>query len=147
MKVYIDGIFDLFHKGHLESFHKSIRMGKTISDNVELVVGVINDQDAFVYKRLPIIREHDRVDIIRAIGIVDSIIFPAPLIITDEFMIENNIDLVVHGFANEADFLKQQEFFKVPISQNKFAKIDYYIKESTSDIISRCYDIHLLSLE
>ena len=132
-RVYIDGIFDLFHRGHLESFYKA----KNCIDNEEiyLIVGVINDKDAEEYKRLPIIKDEDRVEIVKSIQVVDDIIFPAPLIIDKKFIDDNKIDLIVHGFLNDQDYEKQKEFFKVPIELNKFKKIKYYDKISTSDII------------
>ena len=132
-RVYIDGIFDLFHRGHLESFIKS--KNAIENENVEVIVGVVSDKDAEQYKRLPIINENDRVEIIKNLSVVNQVIFPAPLIMTKEFLDEYNIDLVVHGFANQDDFNKQLEFFKVPIELNKFKVIQYYTKISTSDII------------
>ena len=132
-RVYIDGIFDLFHRGHLESFIKS--KNAIEGENVEVIVGVVSDKDAEEYKRLPIINENDRVEIIKNLSVVSHVIFPAPLIMTKEFLDEYNIDLVVHGFANQDDFNKQLEFFKVPIELNKFKVIQYYTKISTSDII------------
>ena len=132
-RVYIDGIFDLFHRGHLESFIKS--KNAIEGENVEVIVGVVSDKDAEEYKRLPIINENDRVEIIKNLSVVNQVIFPAPLTMTKEFLDEYNIDLVVHGFANQDDFNKQLEFFKVPIELNKFKVIQYYTKISTSDII------------
>ena len=135
-RVYIDGIFDLFHRGHLESFYKTKNIyGIQESDNVEVVVGVISDLDAKNYKRLPIINQEDRIKIIESIGIINQVIFPAPLIIDEEFIDNNKIDLIVHGFFDEKDFENQKEFFKVPIELNKFKIIEYYNKISTSDII------------
>ena len=66
-RVYIDGIFDLFHRGHLES----LRQAKNIYDNTYLIVGVISDEDARDYKRLPIISEVDRLEIIKSISKFD----------------------------------------------------------------------------
>ena len=135
-RVYIDGIFDLFHRGHLESFYKTKNIyGIDQSNDVEVIVGVISDSDAENYKRLPIINQEDRIKIIKSIGIVDQVIFPAPLIIDKIFIEENRIDLVVHGFFDKKDFENQKEFFKVPLELNKFKIIDYYNKISTSDII------------
>jgi hypothetical protein len=56
---------------------------------------------------------------------------------TDEFLFNNKIDLVVHGFSNSADSAKQSEFFRVPISLGKFKEIPYYDKISSSDIIRK----------
>ena len=132
-RVYIDGIFDLFHRGHLESFNKTKNCLE--NEDVKVIVGVVSDEDAKSYKRLPIIREDDRVAIIKGLSIVDQVIFPAPLIITKKFIDDNKIDMIVHGFVNDDDYQKQKEFFDIPIKLNKFKTIDYYTEISTSDII------------
>jgi choline-phosphate cytidylyltransferase len=132
-RVYIDGIFDLFHRGHLESFNKTKNCLE--NEDVTVIVGVVSDADAENYKRLPIIRENDRVAIIKGLSVVDQVIFPAPLIITKKFIDDNKIDMIVHGFVNEDDYQKQKEFFDIPIKLNKFKTIDYYTEISTSDII------------
>ena len=132
-RVYIDGIFDLFHRGHLESFNKTKNCLE--NEDVSVIVGVVSDEDAENYKRLPIIRENDRVAIIKGLSVVDQVIFPAPLIITKKFIDDNKIDMIVHAFVNEDDYQKQKEFFDIPIKLNKFKTIDYYTEISTSDII------------
>ena len=38
------------------------------------------------------------------------VITDPPLIVTKEFVIKNNIDLVVHGFSNETDWNNQKNF-------------------------------------
>ena len=131
-RIYIDGIFDLFHRGHLES----LKQAKNIDKDIYLIVGIIDDETASGYKRKPIINQFDRAEIIKNIKIVDEIIESAPLVITREFIEENNIHLVVHGFANDNDWEKQQDFFKYLIENNKFKKINYYDKISTTDIIN-----------
>lgn len=131
--IYTDGIFDLFHRGHLEY----IKRCKYIFDDVFLIVGVVNDADAASYKRVPIYNETDRYEIVENIKFVDKIVKDAPLIIDENFMNEHQIDYVIHSFSNEADAEKQQEFFKVPIMLNKFIKINYYSLISTSDILRK----------
>jgi choline-phosphate cytidylyltransferase len=131
--IYTDGIFDLFHRGHLEY----IKRCKQIFEDVFLIVGVVNDADAASYKRAPIYNETDRYEIVENIKYVDKIVKDAPLIIDENFMNEHQIDYVIHSFSNEADAEKQQEFFKVPIMLNKFIKINYYSLISTTDIIRK----------
>lgn len=133
-RVYIDGVFDLFHKGHLESLFKAKNVYNDISNTV-LVVGIVSDIDCKSYKREPVINENDRIDIIKNIKIVDEIIFPCPLIVTPDFLKDNKIDLVVHGFSNNEDREKQKEFFE-KIKDN-FKEIEYYNLISTSDIIKK----------
>ena len=64
---------------------------------------------------------------------MDDVIFPAPLIINNEFILNNKIDKVVHGFSCEEDKKKQESFFKDII--NNFEEIPYNSEISTTDII------------
>ena len=131
--IYTDGIFDLFHRGHIEY----LNLIKKTYPNFKLYVGIINDQDATKYKRKPIYNHEDRVTIISNIKCVDNVIENAPLIVNEEFLNKYNIDLVVHGFSNEKDIEKQKEFFEIPIKLNKFASIPYYNKISSTEIIEK----------
>ena len=135
-RVYVDGVFDLFHRGHLESIRKAKNVLND-PDNTYLIVGVVSDKDCESYKRTPIINEKDRLEIVKSIKFVDEIIFPCPLKITMNFVKENNIDLVVHGFSNDQDREKQKIFFEDIINNNVFQEIEYYDKISTTDIIKK----------
>jgi choline-phosphate cytidylyltransferase len=137
--VYIDGVFDLFHRGHLESLIKAKNVLNDIS-NTFLIVGVVSDKDCESYKRKPIIKEEDRVEIIKSLTMVDDIIFPCPLIVTPEFLNKHKIDLVVHGFVNENDRLKQKDFFAKIVEIGKFKEIEYYSETSTTKIIKNIKD-------
>jgi len=133
MNIYTDGIYDVFHRGHIESF-------KTIKENYPLctlIVGIINDIDSSGYKRMPVYEEEDRYTIVESIKFVDKIIKNAPLIIDYAFIKNNKIDLVVHGFSDSNDILNQQEFFKIPIGLGIFKEIPYYNKISSSSIINK----------
>ncbi len=134
--VYIDGVFDLFHRGHLESLIKA-KNALGDPDNTYLLVGVVSDEECTGYKRKPIINETDRVEIVKNIVGVDQIIFPCPLVVDMDFIKSNNIDMVVHGFCNEADREKQKTFYAEIKSQGYFQEIEYYSKTSTTDIINQ----------
>ena len=43
--------------------------------------------------------------------------------------------MVVHGFADDNDWEKQKDFFKFLIDVNKFERINYYQRTSTTEII------------
>ena len=72
IRVYLDMVGDLFHVGHLNIIKKSKAMGDY------LIVGVHSDESVASYKRLPIIKHRDRVDIIESCRYVDEVIAPAP---------------------------------------------------------------------
>jgi choline-phosphate cytidylyltransferase len=138
-RVYIDGVFDLFHRGHLESLIKA----KNVYNPKEtiLVVGIVSDKDCESYKRSPIINEEDRLEIIKNIKFVDEVIFPCPLIVTMDFINQHKIDLVVHGFSNNTDREKQKPFFEN--IKSHFKEIEYYSKISTTDIIKKINEIKI----
>ena len=52
--VYLDGIFDLFHAGHLEAVQQCVALGDRV------IIGVTGDADAAGYKRPPVIGEAAR---------------------------------------------------------------------------------------
>ena len=133
--VYMDGVFDLFHIGHLAAIRHCAKLGDKV------IIGITGDEDAAGYKRPPIINQDERIAIISSLREVDYIVCPCPLIVTEPFMDELRIDLVVHGFANEADAKRQREFFATPMSMNKFQRIPYYTGQSTTDILAKIRSI------
>ena len=131
--IYVDGIYDLFHAGHVNTL-KNI---KNMRDNVNLIVGLINDKEATNYKRRPVINETNRYIMIDSCKYVDKVIKDAPLIITKDFMDKHKIDLVVHSYSNKNDENNQNEFFKIPMKMGKYQIIEYSHIESTTRIINR----------
>lgn len=134
IRIYTDGVYDLFHRGHIESLKNCKKM---FNENTYLIVGVCSDDVATKYKRLPIYNEEDRYNIIENIKFVDEIVRDCPLIITEDFIEKYKIDYVLHGFSNSSDKNKQNDFFEIPIMLNKFIEIPYYYDISTTDIINK----------
>ncbi|GMH64046.1 hypothetical protein TL16_g03874 [Triparma laevis f. inornata] len=139
--VYMDGVFDLFHVGHLEAIKQARRLGDF------LILGVTGDKDAEGYKRRPVICEEDRCCVLRELKDVGEVLCPCPLIVTEEFMKSKGIDLVVHGFKNYEDAEKQREFFEWPMEVGRFELIQYSNKASTSEILERIVSERILEME
>jgi cytidyltransferase-like protein len=131
MRIFCDGVFDLFHHGHVNHF-KQI---KEIYINSFLIVGILNDIESTKYKRKPLFNQEQRKDFVESCKYVDETTHNYPIILTEEFINENNIDLVVHAFSNKDDFKNQLHFFDVPIKLNKFKHLDYDKSISTTNII------------
>lgn len=127
--IYMDGVFDLFHIGHLAAIRHCAARGDRV------IIGVTGDEDATSYKRKPVIAQDERCTIVAAIAQVNEIVCPCPLIVTQAFMQAYDIDLVVHGFVDDADAQRQAEFFAYPVSVGKFERIPYYDGQSTTDIM------------
>lgn len=64
--VYVIGVFDLFHRGHLELLKRSKAMGD------KLVVAINGDEMTAQYKRKPFFSETDRLALISACKYVDE---------------------------------------------------------------------------
>ena len=132
-KIYIDGIFDLFHMGHVMHF-KDIKY--LDGEENHLIVGIISDKDAESYKRLPVYNQENRKILIESCKYVDEIIENAPLVLSEDFIKNNNFDLICHGFMDEKDAEKQKDFFKIPRDLGKFRAVNYHKGISTTEIIN-----------
>ena len=66
--IYTYGVFDLFHKGHVEL----LRDAKALGD--KLVVGIFTDKVAQSFKRKPIISYENRNVVVAACKYVDQVV-------------------------------------------------------------------------
>lgn len=137
MNIYCDGVFDLFHNGH----YKHLEKIKKEYPNSFFIVGIVSDKDISNYKRVPKWDINKRSKMVESCKYVDKIIQNCLLIITEEFMLDNKIDLVIHAFSNKDDSDKQSEFYKIPIQLNKFRLIEYNVGISTTQIINEWHKI------
>tara|TARA_Y100000589_G_C27152767_1_gene629615 strand:- start:315 stop:1310 length:996 start_codon:yes stop_codon:yes gene_type:complete len=131
--LYCDGVFDLFHKGHLEHLKKVKNYFK--NEETKLVVGIIDDKTCFEYKRKPIFDQDKRKAILDSCKYVDETIITDMLIMTTDFISENRITHVFHAFGDSKDEEKQDLFFKIPKDMGIFIPIEYNKGISTTEII------------
>lgn len=88
--VYVVGVFDLFHRGHLELLRKAKALGGN------LVVAVNSDNKVVSYKRTPVVPEGDRLEIVKACKYVDDA-FLIDGYAQKEFIEKYDIDAIIHG--------------------------------------------------
>ncbi len=101
--VYVDGVFDMLHAGHI-AFMKQAR---ALGDH--LIVGVHSDDDVATYKPRPILSYQERRAMVETCRLVDRTLeFPAPLRVTVEDLDAYGADFVVHGDDFSAE---QMEFW------------------------------------
>jgi cytidyltransferase-like protein len=132
MIIFCDGIFDLFHKGHINHF----KYIKELYPSSKLIVGILNDIETQNYKRKPIFNERKRKSLVDSCKYVDETTIDYPIIMTEEFMNKNKLDLIIHAFSDDSDLEKQKEYFEVPIRLNKMKVIPYNSGISTTMLIN-----------
>lgn len=132
--IFCDGIFDLFHRGHLKHLEK---IHRHFDEPIYLIVGVTNDVNSTKYKRQPIYDENKRVKILESCIYVNKVILLTGLVVTQELMKNHHIDLVVHAFQDKQDYQNLYQYYKYPIQNNAFISLQYNKGISTTDIIKQ----------
>jgi ethanolamine-phosphate cytidylyltransferase len=97
--VYIDGMFDILHIGHIEILRKAKESGDF------LYVGLHDDATVNKHrgKNYPILNLQERTFNLLALKYVDEVIIGAPWSVTEDLIKSLKIDLVVQGTAKKTD--------------------------------------------
>ncbi|TKX18682.1 choline-phosphate cytidylyltransferase [Elsinoe australis] len=92
VRVYADGVFDLFHLGHM----RALQQAKTAFPDTTLIVGVTGNSETHRRKGLTVLSAAERAESVRHCKWVDEVIEDCPWIVTPEFLAEHSIDYVAH---------------------------------------------------
>ncbi|XP_062218319.1 choline-phosphate cytidylyltransferase 1-like [Phragmites australis] len=134
IRVYADGIYDLFHFGHAGSLEQA----KKLFPNTYLLVGCCNDELTHKFKGRTVMTEEERYESLRHCKWVDEVIPDAPWVVTEEFLDKHNIDYVAHDSLPYADASGAgKDVYEHVKKLGKFMETKRTDGISTSDIIMR----------
>ncbi|KAL2316525.1 hypothetical protein Fmac_030401 [Flemingia macrophylla] len=134
VRVYADGIYDLFHFGHA----RSLEQAKKSFPNTYLLVGCCNDEVTHKYKGKTVMTESERYESLRHCKWVDEVIPDAPWVINQEFLDKHNIDYVAHDSLPYADASgAANDVYEFVKAVGKFKETKRTEGISTSDVIMR----------
>ncbi len=134
INVYVDGIYDMCHIGHMKAFRNAQKFG------TRLFVGVCSDEDATPYKRVPIMTTDERCNIVGACKFVDKVIPNAPCekgSLNEAFLKKHNIHIVAHGEEYDRD---DDEYYAIPRKLGMCRILPRTKGMSTSELIKRIQD-------
>ena len=135
--VYLDGIFDIPHEGHLNMVRQAYEKGKELSGShdVRILIGIC-DEGVAQYKRAPVMTLEERAESVKRLvkdfpAVVVSI--GVPIAITEAFIKEHHITIVIRG--DDFDVEQQKKFYAAAMKAATFATVPYTKGVSTSQAL------------
>ncbi|KAG0017996.1 hypothetical protein BGZ80_007670 [Entomortierella chlamydospora] len=141
VRIYRDGIYDLFHFGHAKALEKA----KKSFPDVYLIVGVCDDTLTHNHKGKTVMTDKERYESVRHCKWVDEVVESAPWVIDQAFLDRHKIDYVAHD-DNPYKSVDSDDVYAFVKNKGQFLPTQRTEGVSTSDLITRIvkdYDQYL----
>ncbi|PPQ66149.1 hypothetical protein CVT26_010872 [Gymnopilus dilepis] len=132
VRVYADGVYDLFHFGHA----LQLRQAKLSFPSVYLLVGVNSDEQVWGHKARTVMYHAERLEAVRHCRWVDEVVAEAPWVIDEAFLKKYEIDYVAHDEDAYAS-AGHDDVYGYVKSQGKFIPTRRTPGVSTSELLER----------
>lgn len=129
--AYSQGVFDLFHSGHVDFLEKCT------AEDVFVVVGVLSDDEVYrVYGNYPVTNTYERALALMSCKFVDRVEIGVPFEVTVALLDRLKVDYVYHGKLWELP----RDPYLAAKEKKIFYKLDSGNDTTTSTIIQRVID-------
>ncbi len=135
VRVYADGVFDLFHHGH----GRVLEQAKKLFGKVHLIAGVHDDEVVHSMKGVTVMTYEERMEAVRHCRWVDEVVGNAPWRIDEAFLELHRIDVVAHDGA-PYPAAGTSDLYEVPKRMGIFIATARTPNISTSMLIQRILD-------
>lgn len=134
IRIWMDGVFDMMHYGHMNAFRQAKALGTC------LIVGVNSNETIIRCKGTrPLTDDKERLEMVNSCRWVDEVVSDVPYIMNDEYLNyifqKYKIDYIVHG--DDPCIVDGKDVYETAKRLGKYLTIPRTEGISTTDIVGR----------